>query len=77
MTDPGRGRHEQLPVHDLVAAGRILRRRQVVVVVVADLAPYLDLALRSGAALATFDGQLAGAMRAAGGTIFGEGTGEG
>ena len=40
-------------------------------------ATYLDLALRSGAALATFDGQLAGAMRAAGGTIFGEGTGEG
>ncbi len=36
-------------------------------------ATYLDLALRSHAALATFDGKLAVAMRAAGGEVFGEG----
>ena len=34
-------------------------------------ATYLDLALRNGAALATFDGALASAMRNAGGVVFG------
>ncbi|WP_416053079.1 type II toxin-antitoxin system VapC family toxin [Cupriavidus basilensis] len=33
-------------------------------------ATYLDLALRNGAALATFDGALASAMRNAGGVVF-------
>lgn len=33
-------------------------------------ATYLDLALRTNAVLATFDTQLASAMRAAGGTVF-------
>lgn len=33
-------------------------------------ATYLDLALRMGAALATFDGKLAGAMQRAGGELF-------
>lgn len=33
-------------------------------------AAYLALAMRSGAALATFDRQLAAAMRAAGGTVY-------
>lgn len=36
-------------------------------------ATYLDLALRSGAALATFDRKLADAMREAGGAVFPEG----
>lgn len=34
-------------------------------------ASYLDLALRTGSVLATFDSQLAGAMRRAGGDVFG------
>lgn len=35
-------------------------------------ATYLDLSLRTGAVLATFDNKLADAMRRAGGTVFGE-----
>lgn len=35
-------------------------------------ATYLELALRVGAVLATFDGKLADAMRRAGGTVFGD-----
>jgi len=35
-------------------------------------AAYLELALRRGAALATFDPQLAGAVRKAGGRVFGD-----
>jgi predicted nucleic acid-binding protein len=35
-------------------------------------ATYLDLALRRNAVLATFDSQLAEAMRQAGGTVFGD-----
>ena len=35
-------------------------------------ATYLDLALRSGSTLATFDGDLANAMRRAGGKVFGD-----
>ncbi len=35
-------------------------------------AVYLDLALRINAVLATFDIQLANAMRSAGGTVFGD-----
>ena len=35
-------------------------------------ATYLDLALRTNAVLATFDGQLANAMRRAGGSVFGD-----
>ena len=35
-------------------------------------AVYLDLALRTNAVLATFDIQLANAMRSAGGTVFGD-----
>jgi predicted nucleic acid-binding protein len=35
-------------------------------------ATYLDQALRLNAALATFDGKLAAAMRRAGGTVFGD-----
>lgn len=35
-------------------------------------ASYLDLALRTGSVLATFDGKLAEAMRRAGGTVFGD-----
>lgn len=35
-------------------------------------AVYLDLALRTNAVLATFDAQLANAMRSAGGTVFGD-----
>lgn len=35
-------------------------------------ATYLDLALRTESALATFDQKLAAAMRAAGGVVFGE-----
>lgn len=35
-------------------------------------ATYLDLALRSNAVLATFDGALAAAMRQAGGVVFGD-----
>jgi predicted nucleic acid-binding protein len=33
-------------------------------------ATYLELALREGAELATFDGKLADAMRSAGGSVF-------
>ncbi|MDN5851144.1 MAG: type II toxin-antitoxin system VapC family toxin [Nitrococcus sp.] len=35
-------------------------------------ATYLDLALRTGSVLATFDGKLADAMRRAGGEVFGD-----
>lgn len=35
-------------------------------------AVYLDLALRTNAVLATFDTELANAMRSAGGTVFGD-----
>lgn len=35
-------------------------------------ATYLELALRTGAALATFDGKLADAMRRAGGIVYGD-----
>jgi predicted nucleic acid-binding protein len=35
-------------------------------------AAYLELALRTGSPLATFEGQLADAMRAAGGRLFGD-----
>jgi predicted nucleic acid-binding protein len=58
-------------VRPLSAQGDVLRYARKFGLTAYD-ATYLELALRTGRTLATFDGKLASAMRQAGGRVFGD-----